>query len=81
MAKASHSPARPGRLRGQAHLSLLGFRNIDAVQRKVQQINHMAFGDPCTLKENLFEKYLQGIWFVFSLRRERNRDGEESRSA
>lgn len=41
----------------------------------------MAFQDPWTLKENHFEKYLQGIWFVSAFRRESNRDREESRSA
>lgn len=41
----------------------------------------MKFLDLWTLTENYFEKYLQGIWFVFSFRRESNRDREDSRSA
>lgn len=79
--RAFPSPTCPGFLRGQARLSLQGFRNVDAVKRKVKQINNMELLDPWTLRENPFEKYLQGIWFVFPFRRESNGDGEESRSA
>lgn len=79
--RAFHSPAHPGAPHGQAQPSLLGFRNREAVKKKIQQINNMAFQDPWTLKENHFEKDLQEIWFVFAFRRESNRDGEESRSA
>lgn len=72
------SPACPGFLRGQVRLFLPGFRTTEAVKRKVKQINNMERLGPWTLQENHFEKYLQGIWFVFPFRTESNWDGEES---
>lgn len=44
--KAFHSPTHPGAPHGQAQSSLLGFRNREAVKKKIQQINNIAFQDP-----------------------------------
>lgn len=66
-------PTSPGFPCGQAHLSLQGFRNIEAANRKVKQINNVELLD-LELSERIILKSIFKGFGLFFLSEERARE-------